>query len=105
MTSYPYLHSPKQRFTPSSEKGSRAKQRQIPITTETQRQEAMGNIGNTGNGQMLLTIPQVAQQLGICRAHVYKLINLGLPTIHLGRSIRVSLTSLQSWIIEQEENI
>ena len=51
----------------------------------------------------LLTIPQVAQQLSVCRAHVYKLINQGLPTIHLGRSVRISAVSLQSWLSAQEE--
>jgi excisionase family DNA binding protein len=51
----------------------------------------------------LLTIPQVAQQLNVCRAHVYKLINQGLPTIHLGRSVRISAISLHSWLSAQEE--
>jgi len=33
----------------------------------------------------LLTIPQVAEYLGVCRAHVYRLINNDLPLIRLGR--------------------
>jgi len=51
----------------------------------------------------LLTIPQVAEYLGVCRAHVYKLINNGLPVIRLGRSVRVQMTSLQRWLQDQEE--
>ncbi len=51
----------------------------------------------------LLTIPQVAAYLGVCRAHVYKLIHQGLPIIRLGRRVRVSQTSLQRWLEEQEQ--
>ena len=51
----------------------------------------------------LLTIPQVAQYLGVCRAHVYKLITNGLLVIRLGRSVRIQMTSLQRWLQEQEE--
>ncbi len=55
--------------------------------------------------QLLLTIPQVAKSLGISRAMVYTLIakGKGLPVIRLGRSIRVSATSLRKWIEEQEQ--
>ena len=51
----------------------------------------------------LLTIPQVAEYLGVCRAHVYKLINNGLPVIRLGRLVRIHMTSLQRWLQDQEE--
>ena len=51
----------------------------------------------------LLTIPQVAEYLGVCRAHVYKLINNGLPVIRLGRVVRIHMTSLQRWLQDQEE--
>ena len=51
----------------------------------------------------LLTIPQVAEYLGVCRAHVYRLINNGLPVIRLGRSVRIQMTSLQRWLQDQEE--
>jgi excisionase family DNA binding protein len=51
----------------------------------------------------LLTIPQVAEYLGVCRAHVYKLIHNGLPVIRLGRLVRIQMTSLQRWLEEQEE--
>jgi excisionase family DNA binding protein len=50
----------------------------------------------------LLTIPQVAEYLGVCRAHVYNLINNGLPVIQLGRLVRIHKTSLQRWLEDQE---
>jgi len=55
--------------------------------------------------QLLLTIPQTAKCLGISRAMVYSLIakRKGPPVIHLGRSIRVPVDSLQKWIEEQEQ--
>jgi excisionase family DNA binding protein len=52
----------------------------------------------------VLTIPQVATYLGVSRAHVYKLINSGLPIIRLGqRSVRVHKDSLDNWLKEQEQ--
>jgi excisionase family DNA binding protein len=50
----------------------------------------------------LMSIPQVATHLGVCRAHVYKLINQGLPVIRLGRRVLVSPVSLQQWLMDQE---
>src|SRR5690348_397620 len=54
---------------------------------------------------LLLTVPQVASNLGVCRAHVYKLIKDGLPVIHLGRSLRIHIDSLQRWLQEQEQEV
>ena len=56
-----------------------------------------------GNIQFLLTITQVAHLLGVSRPHVYTLIHQGLPTIHLGRLVRVNMVSFQIWILEQEK--
>ena len=50
----------------------------------------------------LLTIAQVAKHLQVSRAHVYKLMRQGLPTIHLGRSVRINIVSLNRWLSEQE---
>ncbi len=51
----------------------------------------------------LLTIPKVASLLGVSRPTVYELIaREGLPTIKLGRSVRVSPVSLQNWLAERE---
>jgi excisionase family DNA binding protein len=53
---------------------------------------------------LLLTIQQVADQLGLSRAKVYTLLKekQGPPVIRFGRSARVSLSSLRRWIEEQE---
>jgi excisionase family DNA binding protein len=51
---------------------------------------------------VLLTIAQVAMHLQVSRAHVYRLISQGLPTIHLGRSVRINAISLNRWLSEQE---
>jgi excisionase family DNA binding protein len=51
----------------------------------------------------LLNIAEVAASLGLGRSKVYELIaKEGLPVIHFGRSVRVSVTSLQSWVEERE---
>ncbi len=52
----------------------------------------------------LLTIPQVATYLGVCRAHVYKLIHQGLPVVRLGRRVFIRLAALTQWIEEQERD-
>ena len=52
---------------------------------------------------LLLSIPDVAASLGLCRSKVYELIaNEGLPVIHFGRAVRVSAASLQKWVEERE---
>jgi excisionase family DNA binding protein len=58
-------------------------------------------------GENLLTIPQVAQRLGICRAQVYRLIHTSnddrLPVVHIGRSVRISCRTLEEWIRAHEQ--
>jgi excisionase family DNA binding protein len=52
---------------------------------------------------LLLTIPDVAIQLGVCRATVYNLIyRKGLPSIMLGSVRRIHPDSLREWLKEQE---
>ena len=52
---------------------------------------------------LLLTIPDVAIQLGVCRATVYNLIyRKGLPSIVLGSARRVHPDSLREWLKQQE---
>ena len=53
---------------------------------------------------VLLTIPDVAVQLGVCRQTVYNLIyREGLPSILVGRIRRVHPDSLQSWLKRCEQ--
>jgi len=52
--------------------------------------------------RLLLRIPEVAEALGLGRTKVYELIAAGaLPTIRVGRAVRVSVTALQKWVEEQ----
>ncbi len=53
---------------------------------------------------LLLTIPQAARSLGISRAKLYLLLaqQKGPPVIRFGRSVRISIDTLQQWIKEQE---
>lgn len=53
---------------------------------------------------LLLTIPDVAIQLGVCRGTIYNLIyHEGLPSVVLGGVRRVHPDSLQKWLKEQEQ--
>ena len=53
---------------------------------------------------VLLTIPDVAVQLGVCRTTVYNLINHnGLPSVTLGSVRRVHPISLQDWLKQREQ--
>jgi excisionase family DNA binding protein len=53
---------------------------------------------------LLLTIPDVAVHLGVCRQTVYNLIyHENLPSIKVRGMRRVSLDSLQKWIAEREQ--
>ncbi|GCE03524.1 helix-turn-helix transcriptional regulator [Dictyobacter aurantiacus] len=53
---------------------------------------------------LLLTVPQAARSLGISRAKLYVLLaqQQGPPVIRFGRSVRISVDSLQKWIKKQE---
>jgi excisionase family DNA binding protein len=53
---------------------------------------------------MLLKPSEVTQILGLGRSKVYELIASGqMPSIRVGRVIRVPRTSLESWIVAQEK--
>ncbi len=52
---------------------------------------------------LFLTIPQVAQSLGLGRTKVYELINReGLPVVKFGRASRVPVAGFQQWIAQRE---
>jgi len=54
--------------------------------------------------RLLLKPLEAAQVLGIGRSLMYELIARGeIPSVRLGRCLRVSKESLQQWIREQEE--
>ena len=54
--------------------------------------------------RLLLRIPEVAETLGIGRTKIDEMIATGeLPTIRVGRAIRISVSTLQKWIEEREQ--
>ncbi len=54
----------------------------------------------------LLTIAQVAKELGLSRTKVYQLIyREGLPVIRFGTALRVRYTALQQWLEQREQTI
>ena len=64
-----------------------------------------GNPTRSGTLQPLfLNIPEVCQSLRLSRAKVYRLIYFeGLPVVHFGRSVRVSVIALQEWVERREK--
>ncbi len=55
---------------------------------------------------LLLSVAEVAIQLGVCRQTVYNLIyREGLPSILVGRKRKVHPESLYSWLKEREHRI
>ena len=54
---------------------------------------------------LLLDIPQVCESLRLSRAKVYRLIYYeGLPVVHFGRSVRVSVIALQEWVEQRAKS-
>jgi len=55
---------------------------------------------------LLLSVADVAIQLGVCRQTVYNFIyREGLPSILVGRIRRVRRDSLEDWLREREHQI
>ena len=53
---------------------------------------------------LLLRIPEVAVSLQLSRAQVYRLIyDEGLPVVHFGRAVRVSVKALEQWLERREQ--
>jgi excisionase family DNA binding protein len=54
--------------------------------------------------QLLLTVPEAANIMRISPEMIYTLMRRGeLPSIHIGRSRRISAESLRLWIEDQEQ--
>lgn len=53
---------------------------------------------------ILITIPEAARRLAICTNKAWQLVRRGeLPSVRLGRSVRVSVVSLEQFIAEREQ--
>ena len=54
---------------------------------------------------LLLDIPEVCESLRLSRAKVYRLIYYeGLPVVHFGRAVRVSVVALQQWLEQRQKS-
>jgi excisionase family DNA binding protein len=80
-------------------------------TTSTSRQgNELADEGgelDTGEvvGPMLLTIPQAARVLAIGRTSVYELIGSGsLEVVRIGRSVRVPVEALESFVTDKRSS-
>ncbi len=51
-----------------------------------------------------LKVPEVAEVLRIARGGAYELVRSGeIPSVKIGRSVRVSLRELERWLDEQRQ--
>lgn len=51
-----------------------------------------------------LKVPEVAQLLRIARSRAYELVSSGeIPSVRIGRSVRVSRKELDRWLEEQRQ--
>ena len=54
--------------------------------------------------KLLYTVPEAAAQLGIGRSKLYELLNSGaLPTVRIGRAVRIPASALEAWVARQVE--
>ena len=54
---------------------------------------------------LFLSIPEVCESLRLSRAKVYRLIYYeGLPAVHFGRAVRVSVIALEKWLDERAKS-
>ena len=64
----------------------------------------MENPQDVAPKRLLLRVPEAAEQLGIGRTKIYEMIATGeLPTVRFGRAVRISVTTLQKWVEEREQ--
>ena len=53
---------------------------------------------------LLLRVPEVARTLGIARSLAYEMARDGrLPTVHIGKAVRIPRRRLEAWIEEQKD--
>ncbi len=46
----------------------------------------------------LLTVASTALLLGVSRARAYELVHQGMPTVRIGKSLRIRPSSLRRWL-------
>lgn len=59
-------------------------------------------MASTFTDSRLVSAAEIAAHYGICRAHVYNLIDRGLPSVKIGRSRRFRLADTDAWLDAQQ---
>ena len=61
-------------------------------------------MAGTTSDRLLLTVDEAARRLGIGKTLAWELVWAGvLPSVRLGRCVRIPLAALEAWITEQME--
>ncbi len=59
-------------------------------------------MAETASGRLLLTVEEAAQRLGIGKTLAWELVwNGELPSVRLGRCVRIPLAALEEWIAQR----
>jgi excisionase family DNA binding protein len=57
-------------------------------------------------GRLLIRVSEAAEMLSIARTKAYLLVQDGtLPSVRLGRSVRVPVDALRAWLSEQQSAV
>ena len=75
----------------------------MTLITESEKEK---NTASKLEGKLLLRVTEVAYLLGLSRSEIYKLISSSdLPSIRIGRSVRVPRGALELWIVNRERRV
>ena len=86
------------------EKGVRLRLQVSLTNSDVAREE--GKVERTPSAnRTLLRVPEVAETLGVSTSRCYELLRSGqIPSIRLGKSIRVSRAALESWLEDRSDS-
>jgi excisionase family DNA binding protein len=62
-----------------------------------------GRRADDGDGERLLTIPEVADRLRVPKQHAYELARRELPAVRFGKYVRVRVADLEAWVKRHQE--
>lgn len=76
------------------------------VQTHAESPRTVSDEGSVSDRRLLLRVGEVAELLSISRTKVYELVASGqIPSLHLGRSRRIPLVALRTWVDEQVASI
>ncbi len=75
------------------------------VQVKQERKERVKRVRGEALTPLFLNIPEVCASLQLSRAKVYRLIyDEGLPVVHFGRAVRVSVIALEKWLDERAKS-